>query len=453
MNAGDGDTRELSVGQAAQWALYRLAPESSTSNVVTAVLAEPVLDTDVLRAALVAVQARHDLLRSRFAETGAGPVRLVDPAGSGAIEVRDVGDVDDETLRTLIHAVGEQPLRLEQDGPLRAVLLRRPTDCALVLVIHHIATDGLSQYLIWRDLGDAYRAGRGGDTVDWPTRPSYDEFVAREQAMLAGPRRAELAEHWARTCAGATAATLPTDRPRSATRSYRGASVARMLPDDVARQVRATAATLAVTPFTVLLGVFEALLHRCTGQGEFTIGCPVSLRRGRALREVVGMLVNPVVLRSSFTPGTTFATAIAAAGRQLSEGVARAAYPFPLVQAARRDRDPLVRVTITLLTRQHGDTLSDTSNGFVGHRVRQLVVPYDEGQFDLAVTVHQLPDLALRTEFNYDRDLLDRATVERLFDQYLALLGAACADPAATVADARLAGDVDERMLLELGMS
>ncbi|KAB1140549.1 peptide synthetase, partial [Micromonospora sp. AMSO12t] len=158
MNAGDGDTRELSVGQAAQWALYRLAPESSTSNVVTAVLAEPVLDTDVLRAALVAVQARHDLLRSRFAETGAGPVRLVDPAGSGAIEVRDVGDVDDETLRTLIHAVGEQPLRLEQDGPLRAVLLRRPTDCALVLVIHHIATDGLSQYLIWRDLGDAYRA-------------------------------------------------------------------------------------------------------------------------------------------------------------------------------------------------------------------------------------------------------------------------------------------------------
>ncbi|MEU6078685.1 condensation domain-containing protein [Micromonospora sp. NPDC047074] len=453
MNAGDGAARELSVGQAAQWALYRLAPESSTSNVVTAVLAEPAFDTDALRAALVAVQERHDLLRSRFTETGAGPVRLVDGTGSGAVEVRDVGDIDDEALRTLVRTVGEEPLRLEQDGPLRAVLLRRRTDCALVLVIHHIATDGLSQWLIWRDLGDAYQVVRGGGTMDWPSRPNYDEFVAREQALLAGPRGAELAEHWARTCAGATAATLPTDRPRSATRSYRGASVARLLPDDLARQVRATAAALAVTPFSVLLGVFEVLLHRCTGQREFTIGCPVSVRRGRALREVVGMLVNAVVLRSSFAPDTTFAAAISAAGRQLSDGVARAAYPFPLVQAARRDRDPLVRVTITLLTRQHGDTLSDTSNGFVGHRVRQLVVPYDEGQFDLAVTIHQLPDLTLRTEFNYDKDLLDRATVERLFDQFLALLGAACADPAATVADASLAGDAEERMLLELGMS
>ncbi|MER7419539.1 condensation domain-containing protein [Micromonospora peucetia] len=453
MSGGDGDARELSVGQAAQWALYRLAPESSTSNVVTAALAEPAFDLDVLRAALVAVQDRHDLLRSRFTETGAGPVRLADKAGSGAIEVRDVGDVDDDALLTLARAVGEQPLRLESDGPLRAVLLRRRTDCALVLVIHHIATDGLSQRLIWRDLSDAYQVLRGGGAVDWPTRPSYDEFVAREQAMLAGPRRAELAGHWAGACAGATAATLPTDRPRPAVRSYRGAAVARMLPDEVARQVRATAADLAVTPFSVLLGVFEALLHRCTGQGEFTIGCPVSVRRGRALREVVGILVNLVVLRSSFVPGTTFASAIADAGRQLSDGVARAAYPFSLVQAARRDRDPLVRVTITLLTRQHDDTMSDTSNGFVGHRTRQLVVPYDEGQFDLAVTIHQLPDLTLRTEFNYDTDLLDRATVERLFDQYLALLGAACADPAAIVADAPLAGDAEQRMLLELGMS
>ena len=99
---------------------------------VTAVLAEPVLDTDALRAALVAVQARHDLLRSRFAETGAGPVRLVDPAGSGAVEVRDVGDVDDATLRTLIHAVGERPPRLEHDGPLRAVGTDLPTRSAWI---------------------------------------------------------------------------------------------------------------------------------------------------------------------------------------------------------------------------------------------------------------------------------------------------------------------------------
>ncbi|MBO4205374.1 condensation domain-containing protein [Micromonospora echinofusca] len=453
MTGSGGDTRELSTGQAALWALYRLAPESPTSNVVTAVVAEPALDPDLLSDAVAALQQRHDLLRSRFVETGAGPVRLVRPPGPGGIEVVEVGDVDGADLTDLVRAVGARPLRLEQDGPLRVTVLRRGTDCVVVLVVHHIATDGLSQRIVWRDLGDAYGLLRSGVDVDWSPLTGYDEFVVRERELLAGPRRAELADHWARTCAGATAALLPTDRPRPAHRSYRGAAVARTLPDDLTRQVRATAVAAGVTPFTVLLGVFEALLHRYTGQDEFTIGCPASLRRGRALREVVGLLVNPIVLRSSFPPGTTFADAIASAARQVAGGTAHAAYPLSLVQAARPDRDPLVRVTFTLLARQSDDTLSDISHGFVGHRVRQLPLPYDEGQFDLAVTVYQGPDGALFAEFNYDVDLFDAGTVSGLLDRYLDLLGVACAEPGAVVAGVSLVDDAEQRLLLELGMS
>ncbi|MEH1016387.1 condensation domain-containing protein [Micromonospora sp. CPCC 206060] len=453
MTGSGGDTRELSTGQAALWALYRLAPESPTSNVMSAVVAEPALDLDTLSDAVAALQQRHDLLRSRFAETGAGPVRLVCPPGLGGVEVIEAGDIDGADLIDLVRTVGERPLRLEQDGPLRVTVLRRSTDCVLVVVVHHIATDGLSQRIVWRDLGDAYGLLRNGVGFDWSPLTGYDEFVARERAMLAGPRRAELADHWARTCAGATAALLPTDRPRPAHRSYRGAAVARTLPDDLTRQVRATAVAARVTPFTVLLGVFEALLYRYTGQDEFTIGCPASLRRSRALRDVVGLLVNPIVLRSSFPPGTTFSDAIASAGQQVTSGTAHAAYPLPLVQAARPDRDPLVRITFTLLARQADDTLSDTSHGFVGHEIRQLPLPYDEGQFDLAVTVYQWPDGSLFAEFNYDTDLFDADTVSRLLDRYLDLLGTACADPGAVVADVSMVDDAEQRLLLELGMS
>ncbi|GAA4452307.1 condensation domain-containing protein [Phytohabitans houttuyneae] len=446
-----GDVRALSAGQRAMWALHTIAPESATSNVVTAAIAAPALDTGILRAAVGAVRQRHDLLRSTFHAADPGPVRAVSPPGPGAVEVRDVGAVDDPRLLALVREVGAAPLRLAEDGPARIVLLRRPHDCALVVVVHHIATDGLSQWVLWRDLSEAYRTIHGGGTVDWAPLPAYDDFVAKERAMLDGPRGAELRAHWERTAAGATAATLPTDRPRPARRSYRGAAVSRPVPDRLAERVRARAASAGVTPFSVLLGVYEGLLYRYTGQAEFTIGCPVSLRRGRALREAVGLLVNLVVLRSSFTPATTFAEAFAAAQRQVSGGLAHAAYPFALVQPPGPDREPLVRATFTMLARQPGDTLSDGDHGFAGHHMRRLSMPWDEGQFDVAATVREGLDRSLSVELSYDTDLFDAPTVDRLLGHYLGLLGAACAAPDRPVSRASMVDEAERRALLALG--
>jgi hypothetical protein len=415
-----GDVRALSTGQRAMWALHRIAPESATSNVVTAAIAAPALDTGILRAAIGAVQQRHDLLRSTFHAADPGPVRRVAPPGPGAVEIRDVGPVDDPRLLA-------------------------------VVVVHHIATDGLSQWVLWRDLSEAYQTIHSGGTVDWAPLPAYDDFVAKERALLDGPRGAELRAHWERTSAGAAAATLPTDRPRPAQRSYRGAAVSRQVPDRLAERVRACAAAAGVTPFSVLLGVYEGLLYRCTGQAEFTIGCPVSLRRGRALREAVGLLVNMVVLRSSFTSATTFAEAFSAAHRQVTGAFAHAAYPFALVQPPGPDREPLVRATFTMLARQPGDTLSDGDHGFAGHRMRRLSMPWDEGQFDIAATVREGLDRSLSVEFSYDTDLFDVATVSRLLGQFLALLGTACAAPDRPVSRASMVDDAERRALLALG--
>ncbi|MET8268692.1 condensation domain-containing protein [Micromonospora arida] len=448
------DVRELSVGQRALWLVHRLAPDSPASNVVHGLHVEPLLDPDVVRRAVAAVRSRHDLLRSRFVQTEHGPVRVVDPDLGCEVEVHDVPDLDDDGLLRRCQEFGDRPLRLERDGPMRVALLRRRTDCVLVVVIHHIATDFHSQRIVWQELDAAYGALQAGRPVELPpVSGSYDDFLARERAALAGERGERLRAYWDRVCDGATAATLPTDRPRPPVRSFRGGAFSQELPDDLAARLRETAAAAGVTPYAVVLAAFQATMYRYTGLGEFTVGCPASLRRGRALRGVVGMLINTIALRGSFDADTTFATAITAAGRQLTDAVAHAAYPFPLLRSGRRNQDPPVRVTVTLLAHQHGDNYTSQRHAFAGHQIRLLDIPYDEGQFDLSTTLTQYQDGRLQAEFGYDTDLFDEATVQRLAGHFLQMLRVACTTPETVVSQAPMVDEAELRELLALGTS
>ncbi|WP_341716339.1 condensation domain-containing protein [Micromonospora sp. FIMYZ51] len=447
------DVRQLSVGQRALWLIHRLAPESPASNVVHGLHVEPALDPDLVRRALTAVRSRHDLLRSRFVQTDQGPVRVVDPDLPGEVDVLDVPDLDDDQLLRRCKEYGDRPLRLGQDGPMRVALLRRRTDCVLVLVVHHIATDFHSQRIVWQELAEAYAALQAGRPVALPpVTGNYDDFLAREQAAVSGERGERLSAYWNRVCDGATAVTLPSDRPRPPVRSFRGGAFSQALPDDLAGRLRQAAAAAGVTPYSVVLAAFQATMYRYTGLGEFTVGCPATLRRGRALRGVVGLLVNTIALRASFAADTTFAAAITAASRQLADSVAHAAYPFPLVQAGQRHQ-PVVRATVSLLVHQHDDEFASARHPFVGHRIRLLDIPYDEGQFDLSATLTEYHDGRLEAEFGYDADLFDEPTVRRLAGHFIQLLRVACTAPQTVVSRAAMVDETELRDLLALGTS
>jgi hypothetical protein len=369
--------------------------------------------------------------------------------------VRDVPDATDERLLALAREVSTQPFRLEESGPFRAVLLRRAADATLVVATHHIASDALSQRIIWSDLAAAYRAFAAGAEPEWPElTATYDDYVTQERRLIDSPRGPELAEYWRGICAGARPATLPTDRARPAQSAFRGATYSRAMPDELVERVHAAAAAVGVTPFTVILGAFQALLHRYTGENDLTIGCPATTRRTRALRDMVGLLVNTIVLRARFSPETTFADAIAEAGRQLSAGMARARYPFALLNTGRQGKEPLYRIAITMVKPQHDDTLPDNGDEvrelFPGHRWEKLDVPRLEGQFDLNVEITHMVG-SMTVVFRYDTELFDRETVERLVDHLLRMTARACAEPLTRVAAVSLVDASERQRLLAFG--
>lgn len=351
-----------------------------------------------------------------------------------------------------------------EETPFRVVLLcRAPGDAVLVVVAHHIVSDRTSQWLIMRDLLDAYLGLTGSGSPDWePLTASFDDHVTAERRLLGSSRRAELEERWVRLVSGAQAAELPTDRPRPARQTFVGATHQVVFPADLDRRLRESARTAGVTPFVQLLGVFEVLLHRYGAPPEFLVGCPASTRFGAGMREVVGYLVNSVALRASVGPDTTFADAVASAKEQLRDAMGVARYPFPLVAGAlnlprRTDRPPVFQIALTIVATSKLepllDLLADDASGELTYRGLRLSIvdaPHMEGQLDLNVELRQSPT-SLTAVLRYNTDLFDRATIERFGDHFLLLAGAAAADPGVRAGSVPLMSDSELRAMLQVG--
>ncbi|MFD5029512.1 condensation domain-containing protein [Streptomyces sp. NPDC058405] len=448
----------LSVGQEGLWLLHKLAPDSATYNLAGGVRMEPAPDPEVLARAVRALTGRHPMLRSVYVEADGHPRRLLRKPGEiGELTVRDVPDVDDEELERLTEAEAGKPFRLSEDGPFRAVMLRRRTDAVVVVITHHIATDAFSQWLLWRDLLTAYQAYADGKEPGWwPVTASYETFVETERALLDSPRGERQAEYWREQCEGSVPAELPTDRPRPLTPANTGASLLRRLPDQLSERVRRTAAEQGVSQFALALGALQALLNRCTGQTDFLIACPASVRRSAAA-DVVGYFVNPLIIRGRFDRDTTLSDAMKAANERIRQATARATYPFPLVAQDAPVAGPLFRISMTMVTTDRfGPGLEGMVSGepieVAGLTTTYLEIPHLEGQCDVALEVTR-DVYGLTVALRYDTALFERDTVERLFDQFIRFLEAAADAPHRRIARIPLTDDAEKRSLLALSGS
>ncbi len=458
--------RRLSVGQEAMWFLYRLAPESRAYNLVMPVRIRGPLHVPVIARAVEAVVMRHDLLRSVFVEMDGHPVRLVREPGTVRLDVREVPGTDDGRLRALVREACAAPFLLADEGPFRAVLLRRsPEDAALVLVAHHIASDATSLGLLLRDLLDAYHGLEAAGRPAWSDLPGdYDDYVEGERLLLGSPRRGRLEGYWRDACAGAAAAELPADLPRPRVSTFNGATSELRIPDELGHRLRQAAAEVRVTPFAFLLSVFQSLLYRHTGQDDSVIGCPSTTRLNPAMRGVVGYFVNPLPLRSRFGASVTFRDVALSTGRQVMRGLANAAYPsvlLPAVLGLPRDagRSPIYQIAVSMVAMDRlkvplPEAVEGESEGseveYQGLRLALIDVPQQEGQLDLMVELQQNAT-RWRAVLTYNTDLFERASIERFASHFGRLVEAAVGNPDGRVADASLMDQTELERLLALG--
>nr|WP_254627768.1 non-ribosomal peptide synthetase [Myxococcus sp. CA040A] len=438
-----------SFAQERLWFLHQLQPELRAYNIPEAVELRGPLDVPALDGALRLLLERHPVLRTTLvAEDG----RPVPRRGSIPVEVLQVEDLpasdgDSPVLHQRLREEATRAMSLER-GPLYRFRLFRlaPEQHVLLLVLHHLVVDGLSIDILLNELSQAYAALGQQQVPALPQRQlDYADVAAWLHSAPVREREGVHLEYWKRQLAGAPAfLSLPTDKPRPPVLGDTGAlSRFHRLSPALEQALTKVSREHQVTPFMVLGAALSALLHRHSGQDDVSVGTPVSGRPHPALEDLVGLFTNTVVLRTRFSPGTTFAELLASTRTTALEAFTHQDAPFErVVEALQVERSlahsPLFQVGF--FWERSENTLADT---FPGLQVRPLVVDGLNTQSELALTVTESPQ-GHELSFQYSTDLFEAPTVERLLSHYVHLLEDALGLPSRRVAHLSLL-DVEAR--------
>ena len=164
---------------------------------------------------------------------------------------------------------------------LRATLLRLANEDWILLVEeHHVAFDGWSDVILFREVAELYAAQVDGGEAALPELPiQYADFALWQRERLRGPALDGLVSYWRQQLAGAPSMVkLPLDFPRPEVQTFEGRHLPVALPRSIADNVRELAQSERATPFMTLLAVFATFLYRTTGQDDIVVGTPAANR-------------------------------------------------------------------------------------------------------------------------------------------------------------------------------
>ncbi|MGW0402500.1 amino acid adenylation domain-containing protein, partial [Streptomyces sp. NPDC003002] len=424
----------MSFGQQRLWFLEDFDPGSAEYHTAVGLRLTGALDTDALRAASLDLTARHESLRTTFGVVGGRGVQVVHPELAPQWTAADLSDTADEVreerLRDLVRAETARPYDL-QAGPLVRVLLvrLRADEHVCVLGMHHIATDGWSMGIVTRELGELYAARSEGRPADLPeVAVQYPDFAAWQRGRLQdGGLLEKQLGWWRERLDGVAPLELPTDRPRPAVRSSAGAVHGFRIPAATAAALKGLARERGATLFMALTAAVKTVFARYSGQQDIAVGTASSGRGHRDLENLVGFLVNTVVLRSRVEPEMSFEQLLGQVKETVLDAFAHEDVPFerlaPAVQTQRdTSRTPIVQAMVVLQNAPDGEL------NLPGVRVADYPVHREAAPFDLTVEFFETGD-GLTAQVGYSTALFDAASIARFAGHLNTLLLAAVTTP------------------------
>ncbi|HEX5760996.1 MAG TPA: amino acid adenylation domain-containing protein [Thermoanaerobaculia bacterium] len=447
----------LSFAQERLWLLEQLEGDGVLYNLTLALEIDGALNVPALAAALSRVVARHEALRTRFVVLEGRPFQEVLPAVPAALRRVDLSRLDDagrgEALRALSTAAARQPFDLGEGRLFRATLARLgPEHHALVVSMHHIASDGWSLGVLLAELAALYDGVAAQPASGTPLPPlpvQYADFAIWQRGWLAAGPLASQLPWWRERLMGAPEVlALPTDRPRSARRETAGGRQEVVLSPDVAAPLRALARREGATLFMMLGAAFAAFLARLGAGEDLPFGTAVANRGRRELEGLIGFFVNTLVLRADLAGDPPFRELLVRLRETALDAYDRQDLPFErLVEELAPQRDlshlPLFQLLFTLETPPPAPRMA-------GLALRRLPVESGVSKFDLSLGLEERGDGTLAGSFVYRRDLFDASTVARLAGHFRTLAEGIARMPGARLWDLPLL-TVEEQVELTVG--
>ncbi len=445
-----GQPPSLSFAQQRLWFLDQWNPNSPTYNIPIVLRLIGPLNVAALRQAFNDVVRRHQVLHTTYQSVNGEPTPTLHPEPALTLNLLDLRALPaDEQEHHLSHQAC-QPFNLEQDLPIRVTLLRlSDAEHRLLITIHHIATDGWSMGLLVQELLTLYHAfcaGKPSPLAELPLQ--YADFAHWQRQYLQGKVLENHLAYWKAQLDGELSLLeLPTDRPRSARQTFRGDRISRPLTPSLVDALDALGRQENASLFMVLLAGFQTLLHRYTGQTDVIVGVPIANRNRPEIEKLIGFFVNTLPLRVDLTGNPTFRQLIQRVRQVTLEAYEHQDLPLERIVAAldlerNASHNPLFQ---TVFVTQNMPTPSLESPDLHISFIKE--VNTNTARFDLTLLIYFLEQGPVIT-VEYNTDLFDEATIERLVGHYQTLLEAIMVNPDSTLAQLPILAEAERRQML-----
>ena len=417
----------LSFSQQRLWLLDQLQPGNPAYNLTQAIRLSGQLDLDALKRSLNEVVRRHEGLRTTVSVVNDQPIQIIGPTLQLDVPLLDFTHLPEaereSEARQVANRDAEKPFDL-RTGPLfRATVVRLALDQHLLLLnMHHIVTDRWSLGVFSRDLAAIYRAFSEGMPSPLPELPiQYADFAFWQREWLQGEVLERQLGYWKTQLAAApTLLELPTDRPRPPVETFRGAVSSHRLPPELLQKLKALSRREGVTLFMTLLAALKVLLWRYSGQDDILVGSPIANRNRTEVEDLIGFFVNTLVLRSKLSGNPTFRELLLQVREVALDAYAHQDLPFEkLVEELRLERslshNPLFQVMFVL------QNAPEDKLQLPGLKLNGVPVRTSRSMFDITLYATEW-ERGLLTRMEYNTDLFDTITIERMQQHFQTLL-------------------------------
>jgi len=443
----------LSFAQQRLWFLDQLESNSSFYNLPEAIRLQGELNIDILQQALDGLVANYEILRTNYIAENGSPIQSIAPPRSVELKIFDFQQyevVEQEIkIQKVLQQESQYPFNLASDLIIRGCLLKLSSSEQILLIVqHHIATDGWSMGIMWEKLTQLYLAFLEGKPNPLPTLSiQYADYAVWQRERLSGEVIHKQLNYWKQQLANANPLLkLPTDFPRPSVQTYGGATQSHPLSPSLSREINQLCRQEGATLYMGLLAAFQILLYRYSRQEDILVGSVIAGRNCKEIEELMGFFVNTFVLRANLSGNPSFKQLLSQVRTTTLDAYDHQDLPFEkLVEELNPERalsySPLFQVMFVL---QNIPTQTDKLLGLETKLVR---IETSTAKFDLELSVEENSE-GLIASWTYNTDLFDAATIERMHGHFRTLLEGIAANPNKSINQLSILTDKELKQLL-----
>ena len=405
--------------------------------------------------ALREIVNRHEVLRTVFVEEEGEAYQIILPQNQWQMSFSDFSnEQDNPVVETLINQEVETAFDLSKDHMLRAHLVQlAEEESILILVIHHIATDGWSDWVFNNELIELYEAAKENrKPILQPISIQYADYATWQREYLQGEVLQGKLDYWKEKLEGIEPLNIPVDFVRPTSQSIKGDSLSFKLDESLSQDLEDLSKKEGVTLYMLLVSAFKVLLHKYSGQEDLCVGTNVANRTQKEIESLVGFFVNSLALRSFVSNDASFTNFLQQVKTTVLDAYSHQDVPFEKVVdyvVKKRDlsRTPLFQVMFDL------HSAMDTSALEFGElSLEAETFDYKISQFDLVVNVGKTKK-GLELNIQYCSELFENSTAERFLKHYKEVLKSIVNNPNQLIQEINVLPEAEKDLLLSLHSS